>query len=155
MKYLFLLVCAMFFIACGPTYIYEREIAVTGPGWTYPDSLVYEFELTDTAAVYNLFLDITHSPEYAYQNLYTRLLTDFPNGRRLEQVLSLELADKTGTWNGDCGSSSCTVRIPLQEKAYFALTGPYRITVHQHMRKESLPGVQALGLAIERTELTR
>ena len=155
MRYLLLsfFLCTLF--ACGPDYLYEAERPLTDATWTYADSLRFDFEIEETDRVYDLFLDVTHSPDYAYQNLYTRLFTDFPNGQRLDQTLSLELADKTGRWNGDCGGTRCTVRIPLQERAYFPLPGTYALTVHQYMRKEALPGIEAVGLAVARTALER
>ena len=141
--------------ACGPNIIYEKETPIPDAAWTYADSLTFDFAIVDTAGIYNLFLDVTHGPDYAYQNLYTRLVTEFPDGRTLDQTLSLELADKTGRWNGNCGGTTCTARIALQEGAYFDLAGEYTLTVHQYMRKASLPGVQAVGLAVEKTEQTR
>ena len=151
------LICplALFLFACNDAFIYEAERPIDDGRWTYADSLTFDFAITDTTGVYNLYLDVTHSPDYAYENLYTRILTTFPGGQRLEQVLSLELADNTGRWAGDCGGERCVARIPLQENAYFNQAGDYVITVHQHMRQETLPGVAALGLAIERTEHVR
>ena len=155
MRFLSLFCLLGLLASCGPAYLYEAERPLPDATWTYADSLSFDFDIADTTAVYDLYLDVTHRPDYAYQNLYTRILTAFPNGQRLDQTLSLELADKTGRWNGDCGGTRCTVRIPLQERAYFPLPGTYALTVHQYMRKEALPGIEAVGLAVARTALER
>lgn len=155
MRFLLPVVLMLTLLACGPDYLYEAERPVQSTTWTYADSLAFNFTITDTTGIYNLFLDVTHSPDYAYENLYTRILTAFPGGQKLDQTLSLELADNTGRWAGDCGGDRCITRIPLQENAFFDAAGQYVITVHQHMRKAALPGVMAIGLAVEQTERKR
>lgn len=134
---------------CGQGSVYEKTYEIPPPGWTYADTLDFGFDITDTTAIYNLYLDVRHSPEYDYQNLYVRLHTRFPSGQRIGETVSLELADKTGAWLGDCSSRSCLLKIPIQQGAYFNAAGPYLITVEQFMRRDSLPGIQAVAFRLQ------
>ena len=141
--------------ACGPHYILKEEKKLPSEGWAYQDSLQFELNISDTLKIYNLFLELKHSVDYGYQNLYTQIHTQFPSGQRIKEVVSLELANKAGIWLGKCNSQSCTIRIPIQEGAFFNATGKHQFTLVQFMRKNPLPGVQCISFMIEDTGVSR
>lgn len=138
-------------ISCGPNYALNKTYDIDNNQWTYADSLRFEFEIKDTTAIYNLTLDVKHTTNYSFQNLYTNIHTQFPNGTRLSKPVSLELADKTGVWQGDCNSKTCTLEIPIQEGAYFNQPGKYVITVEQFMRDSIINGVKSITMKVAET----
>lgn len=135
--------------SCGENYVFEKKISIPEDVWTYSDSLIFKFSIADTNKIYDLYLDISHHPSYAYQNLYTKIHTVFPQGNRLRTELSLELANKGGVWYGDCSSESCLLSIPIQQKAYFNQMGDHKIILEQYMRKDSVPGIQEFTLKLK------
>lgn len=146
---------ALFFsllAACENNFLIEKKLPVQGENWTYADSLRFEFEVTDTSKLYNLFVDFDHASSFPTENIYVRIGTVFPSGKRLLKQRSFLLAGPTGDWLGDCSSGKCSIRIPLQESTFFQETGKYTLIFEQWMRQDSLPGVRAVGLAVEKTE---
>jgi len=141
--------------SCGPNYVFEQSYPISKQEWTYRDSLNFNFSIQDTSKVYNLYLDLEHSTDYSFQNLYVQIYTKFPSGKRLKEMVSLELADKAGGWYGDCGSKWCRLSIPIQEGAYFNAKGNYAITMAQYMRKNPLEGIKSIALKIEDAGTTR
>ena len=141
--------------ACGPNYIIDEDFEVPKEGWTYRDTVDFVFEIHDTTHIYNLYLEVEHAMDYPFQNLYTQIYTKFPTGERIREMVSLELADQTGLWMGDCNSTDCTLNIPIQQGAYFNATGTYKITIEQFMRRDPLPGVHRLSFRIEDTGQTK
>ena len=141
--------------SCGPNYIFEETFPLQGDTWTYADSLTFEVDVKDTLKIYNLYLDLEHSTDFGYQNLYTKINTAFPEGQRISETLSLELQHKSGMWLGDCSGDYCDLRIPIQEGAYFNASGLHTITIHQYMRADSLKGVKSLSLRVEDTGESR
>ena len=139
------------FVSCGPDYAYKKSFEIGDQAWAYADTLDFDFRIEDTTLIYNLYLEVEHTRDYGFQNLYTRIHTRFPDGARLSELLSLELADKTGFWLGDCRGEICTLRIPIQEGAYFNQAGAYTIQLEQYMRVDPLPGVRAMALLLENT----
>ena len=137
--------------SCGPDIIYEKDYELPETGWSYADTLNFEVSIQDTLGVYNLFLDLTHSREYPFENMYVRIHTTFPSGRRITQQVSLELAGEAGIWKGDCGSEFCQIAIPIQTNAYFDQPGTYEFTLEQYMRRNPLPGVQSIAFRVEDT----
>ena len=152
---LFGLIAIIAFTSCGPNYIFDEEKLITDSNWTYGDSLVYKFNISDTTKVYNLNLELDHSTAYRYQNLYVQITTLFPSKKRNEQTLSLELANKYGAWLGDCDSENCSLLVPLQQQIYFQETGEYDFVVKQFMRESPVSGIQKFALKIEETDLKK
>lgn len=141
--------------ACGPNYQFSESIDIPAENWTYDNVIDFDFQIVDTLQIYNLILDVTHHQDFPYQNLYTRIGTYFPSGQDLTKVLSLELANKAGSWQGKCSGKYCTVQIPIQEGAYFNATGDYKIRLEQFMRKNPIPGIKNISFHIEKTENRR
>ena len=140
MRNLLLLLSFLSFLlsACGPDYLYEETSDLEEAGWTYTDTLNFQFTIDDTPALYNLYLEVEHTTDYSYQNLYTQIHTQFPSGQRMSQVVSLELADKAGVW-------------PIQANAFFNEPGTYVITLEQYMRRSPVTGLTSIGFMLEET----
>jgi gliding motility-associated lipoprotein GldH len=145
------LACILFFAACGTNYEYHSTESIEDACWTYTDTINFDFTIEDTSAIYTLYVDFDHTADYPYQNVYTKLYTRFPNGKRLSRVTSFNLFNNQGESNGNCSGDACNVHLILQENAFFSDPGNYTITLEQNMRKDSIRGIKAIGLAIEKT----
>lgn len=141
--------------SCGDNYVYEKQYVIQNGAWGYGDTLDFDFEIQDTTSIYNLYLEVAHNKDYSFQNLYTTIHTKFPGGELLDEVLSLELAGKGGNWLGDCGKEACSLKIPIQQNAYFNANGAYKITLKQHMRKNPIEGINSISFLLEKTKSSR
>jgi len=156
MKNIFLFITFCFLLqSCSQSFIYEKDISLTQNTWAYDNQLDFPFEVTDTKALQNLYLDITHSTEFKTQNLYVKFHTKSPSGKLVSDMVSLELAEKNGVWFGNCGGDWCDLRIPIQNNAYFDETGIYTLSIEQYTRTEALKGIKSIGFRVEKTEQTR
>ncbi len=147
-------VVLLFLAGCSSEALYEKRIALPDAGWSYEDTLRFDFEIEDTAQLYTLSLEVEHSDEYPFQNLYVRIHTGYPNGESSVQLVSLELAEKTGVWLGKCRGSTCRLRIPIQSKTYFNQPGTYTLALEQYMRRSPLPGLKGFTFRVEPSEPT-
>lgn len=149
----FLIFCLMIimFSACGPNYIYEKSYKINEEGWAYEDTLNFEIDISDTMGLYDLYLELDHSTNYKFQNLYTRIYTEFPSGERLQKEVSLELAYKGGAWKGGCNKKICHIQIPIQERAFFNMPGKHVITLEQFMRESPITGIKRITFKVENT----
>ena len=139
-------------MSCSGRPASESAIYPEGGVWTYADDLDLEFRIEDTTEIYDLTLAVDHSIDYPWQNLYIQIRNIFPGGDTMARPLSLELADKRGHWQGECSGTSCAALIDLQKSVYFPKEGDYKITIRQHMRQDSIPGINSLTLALYRAE---
>jgi gliding motility-associated lipoprotein GldH len=158
MRFLVLSLClagSALISGCGPDYLYRKNFELPPSGWTYADTLDFPITIEDTTRLYNLDLELRHTREYPFENLYVQIHTNFPGGKRLSRRLSLELADDAGLWQGDCGRHSCKITIPLQQGAFFNVPGEYLFTLEQFMRRDSLPGLESIEFKVEDTGKSR
>jgi len=146
MRYLILLLCLIYF-ACGPTVIFEKTYTIDNSIWTYGDSKQFSFTSPDTSSTYDLILDVVHSEDYSYENLYIQLKTTFPNQDQLTDEISIPLIQDDGHWVGK-GSSEKRVRVYLQQALRFQHLGEHQITLNQYSREEQLSGLNSVRLAI-------
>lgn len=136
--------------SCSSEYLYQSQQPIPAEQWMYQDSVRFQFQVPDTITRYDFYLDMEYDAAYPFQNLYLRLSTDYPNGRRLSKVRSFDLFDAHGEVLGKSTSGHYRLRTPLQENAYFNAEGQYTVTVAQYTRLDSLPGIRAIGLAVAR-----
>jgi gliding motility-associated lipoprotein GldH len=122
--------------------ILEKEIDVKESiGWMFSDSLSVDFSISDTNRLYAMRLQLNHTPDFNFENVYTRIHTLFPDGKLSAQLLSLSLTKETGAWAGQCNKTNCKVEIALQEQIIFPAQGNYKITIAQFMRTDTLSGI--------------
>ncbi len=147
-KLLFLLPICLLLTSCSDDFIFEKTMKTDDGNWSYEDVLQFDFTIADTSKKYDLLLEVEHAGDYGYQNLYVQFHTKFPSGEKKTQLVSLELASKSGIWNGQCSGNTCTVEIPLQTNTVFEETGEHSISVEQYMRENPLPSVAGMTLKI-------
>lgn len=135
--------------SCGDPHFFLEKGELPSDGWKFADTLSYDFKIEDTAARYNIQLDVEHSPEYNYQNLYLQIFTQFPDGKQLDQTLSIDLADNKGGWYGNCSGSTCNLQVVLQQNAIFDRMGDHTLKITQYMRHEPVEGVHAVSLVLD------
>lgn len=147
MKYLPLFLIGLLYASCAPDPLFEAEHKIPNAQWAYRDSLVFEFEVKDTTSRYDFFLNIDYQKDkYPFQNLYMRFNTAYPNGKSIKKQLSFDLFAPTGEPLDDGAR-----HIALQENAFFNQMGKHRIVMEQFTRKDSLPGISAVGLEVVAT----
>ena len=138
--------------SCQTDVLYTETIEIPNASWVDSQKLSFEFDVEDSTVLYQLVVNLKHSVEYAYENLYVNIRTVYPNGKIIEDPLSLEMADHAGRWFGQCNSKTCTLNIMLQEKALFRPKGHYQIIFEPYMREQPIKGIHSIGLSVERVE---
>lgn len=146
----FVLCCSLF--SCSAT-ISDETISIENGQWAETDSILFTFDIQDTIQLYDMFLEIDHSVDYAYQNIYCEVRSLTPDGLLAQhQLVPLELATPKGKWKGVCGSESCQRNIPFIRRSQFPTTGTYTVILKQYTRDETLEGINSLRLKVQATE---
>lgn len=154
-RLIFFLTLNVVLSSCGPDYIFQKNYTFDSYGWAQSDSLFFSVPITDTLRIYNLYLDVDHTDDYAYQNMYVRIHTTFPDQQKLTERVSISLAKKSGQWNGECKGKNCQLRVNIQEGAFFNQPGDYTFMVEQFMRHDTLAAIRGIALMIEDTGESR
>ncbi len=149
MKYLIFFL-ALTMTACGPNYLFEDEKKIPNQQWAYADTLDFKFAVPDTTALYNLYVNFVYADSFPSQNIYVKFYTRFPDGKRLSKPLSFDFFDPEGKPSGKCSGGTCRTQIPIQQNAFFEKAGEYTITLEQFGRRDPIPGIKTVGLAVEK-----
>jgi gliding motility-associated lipoprotein GldH len=130
--------------SCGPKTIYQENKTIDENLWTKEKPLVFEFDVKDTLTKYDIVLGVKYKEDFKYINQYISVNTTFPNKKKIEDIVSLELTKTNGETNGKCSGSTCTVPILFQEKITFPLLGKYTIEIGQYSRMDTIQGIQSM-----------
>lgn len=144
---IFCLGIALLFIGCGQKPVYSEKVDIGG-SWTYANDLAFEFNIDEIEKTYDLVLELSYGINFNYQNIYVKITTEYPDNKKDEDILSLNLTDGMGMFLGDCNSSKCTIALLLQEKFKFNQVGKYTITIYQNGREEVLEDIYAAELKL-------
>lgn len=147
-----ILVLLPFLTACGPEIVFEKEVDFPESGWSYADTVRFDFVIADSTRSFDFLLDVDHGTNFSYENFYVRLSTTFPSGKRTTEQLSLQLVGDFGSFLGNCSGDECSLTVPILENARFEAAGNYALTLEQYSRDEPLRGVDGIGLRVAVSE---
>lgn len=149
MRSILLMIVACCLWGCDDARIYEENKPIKEYSWSSNDATSFEFEIKDTAGLYNVYINIRHGVLYEFQNLWVKASTTFPDGHTKHSRVDLPMANPDGRWHGNCLGDICDIQVPIQINAYFHQLGTYRIKLVQNMRKDPLPHIMEVGFRIE------
>jgi gliding motility-associated lipoprotein GldH len=144
----FILVSILF--SCTTIDIYEKSVAIPGHEWKSGYRPSFEFNITDTSTLYNIFLVFRHTEKYSFNNIYINLYVKGPgmdSTLKIQQDVLLATNEKgwMGTGMDDVYEhrSTLAARQPLK-------AGTYTFTIEQIMREDPLREVLNVGLRLEK-----
>lgn len=141
--------------ACGDNRVYEKVIDFDKQEWVVTDKPTFEFEIGDANSKYHVFSDVRNAVSYPYARFYfTYYLLDSGGVEIQKKLMGEYLFDaKSGKPSGRSGIGDLyDHRFLLLQNFQFPGPGKYKIVLEQFMRMETLPGIVAIGIRVERVE---
>jgi len=135
--------------SCGRNTVFDETIDVDESGWFKNDLARFDVLIEDSLASYNYYLNLRHSVDYRYSNLFVFMNTTYPNGNISRDTVEFVLADKSGKWYGKGWGEIKDNSIMLVRDIKFPLEGSYTFQIQQAMREDTLKGVSNIGIRIE------
>lgn len=148
--FLFLLLAPVFLlVSCSQNAIFDETIEVDEAGWYKNDLARFDLVIEDSISTFNYYLNLRHTVDYRYSNLFVFLKTTYPNGNVSRDTIEFVLADKSGEWFGKGWGKIRDNSVLLVEGIKFPLKGPYTFQIQQAMRVDTLKGISNIGIRIE------
>ncbi|MCW5907181.1 MAG: gliding motility lipoprotein GldH [Chitinophagales bacterium] len=147
---LLLLFAATVFHSCDKARVFERNEEINNHLWDYADVKTFEAEITDTSLTYNIYVNVRHSFQFEWRNLWVDIETVLPDSTSFHKRINLQLSEPDGHWLGDCLGDNCDMQNLIQSNAYFPQPGKYIFRLRQDMRANPLSYVNSIGLRIEK-----
>lgn len=110
----------------------------------------FDVTVNDTVGIYSFGLNLRHSEDYRYSNLYVFMHTEMPNGNVTHDTIQCLLAAPDGRWVGKSSGSLRDYHVVLNPNLRFPLEGVYYFEIEQAMREPVLKGICDIGLFIEK-----
>jgi gliding motility-associated lipoprotein GldH len=139
--------------ACDSSRIYEKNHAFAQRWWTAAEQPQFDFTIADTTQPYNLYFNVRNESVYPYANVYVTYHLLDSAGRELQQKLITEFLfdKKTGKPLGQSGIGDIFDHRFLLLKNYsFPYSGQYTLRFEHFMRTDTLKGVLAVGVRVEK-----
>ena len=135
-------------VGCGAGAKYSKNQSILDGQWKHENPLTYEFDVESTEVLNDLFLSLKYGMDFGYQNIYVKIVTDYPTKATIEDIVSLNLTNGSGSFLGNCNNSTCTTDILLQENFRFKEIGKHTIRIYQHSRNAVLQSVFSAELKL-------
>lgn len=141
--------------SCDEDRVFEKNHDFHARYWPVSERPQFEFEITDTLQRFNLYCNVRSSLDYPFARIFITYYLQDSSGVLLEKALvsNLLFDEKTGEPMGESGLGDLyDHRIALKKDYRFPYAGKYRISFEQFMRTDTLSGVLAVGVRVERNQ---
>jgi len=142
--------------ACDPNNVYEENVDLKSPSgdpyvWDVQQRPTFSFAITDTAARYNVYVNVRNASGYGFYNLYLKHTLTGPAGRAVGPALLHQMTlmnPKTGEPLGAGAGDIFDHQFLALSHQHFAKPGTYKLTLEQYMRQNQLPGIMSVGVRV-------
>jgi gliding motility-associated lipoprotein GldH len=145
---------AALLIGCDTNRVFEDNRDFKSRSWFVNDTVNFEFEITDASVPYNIQCNLRNTLDYPYSRIFVNYtLEDSTHHVLSTKLVSTYLFDaKTGEPGGNSGLGDIyDHRFNLLQNRTFT-PGKYFVKLQQFMRVDTLQGVLAAGVRVEKVE---
>ena len=135
--------------------MFENYKDFDNSAWIVSDQPEFQFSITDTQQPYNLYCNLRNAESYPFADFrFTYYLFDTTEILMdKKQKLTYLFDKKSGKPYGESGLGDIYDHQFLLLKNYkFSHPGKYTVQFEQFMRRDTLQGILAVGLRVERAE---
>lgn len=141
---------------CTDAVVYQSDVQVPDGSWDRSFIPKFEFDITDTVQEHDVYIDVRHTGQYPFSDLFLFVDLEGPGGRAMRDTVDCLLADPTGRWYGKglgfIFADRFEAKVLYKLRNRFPASGRYSIRLEQAMRTEKLEGIQDIGVSIERAK---
>lgn len=150
------LLVAAFFASCSEPPVFQSDVPVPEGVWDRSFKPTFSFDVADTVVKHDVFIDVRHTGEYPFSDLFLFVDLTGPGGRTARDTVECLLADPSGQWFGKglgfIFADRYQAKVLYKLGNRFPASGRYSITLEQAMRTEKLEGVLDIGISVERSK---
>ena len=139
--------------ACTKTDVFEKNTSIPKYEWAYSFRPSFDFSITDTTTLYNIFIVLRHTDAYRYNNIWLNVGTQLPGDSMRYERLQVQLGNDAKGWYGTGMDDIWEMRkaisngpVPLKKM------GNYKFSLSQIMRENPLPNIMSVGMRVERVK---
>jgi gliding motility-associated lipoprotein GldH len=127
----------------------DTHQAIPGHHWSYINKVQVPFKIDDTTARYNISINLRHTSNYKYSNIFFLIHIISPDGKRSTERKEFRLALPDGEWLGKGSGNIYSYQLPYKSGYTFSKKGNYILVIEQNMRDNPLREITDAGLRLE------
>jgi gliding motility-associated lipoprotein GldH len=147
---------AILLAGCAESVVFQQDMEVPDGKWDRSWKPTFSFDIGDTINAHDVYLDLRHTGDYPFSNLYTFVELEGPGGMTATDTVECTLADPTGRWYGKglgfITSDRFQAHVLYKLRNRFPRSGRYTFTLEQAMRTEKLEGIIDVGVSVEKSQ---
>ena len=148
----FLVPCALCLSACTTVDLYERTVPLPNHEWKSDYKPEFNFTITDTTALYQVFFVIRHTEKYNYNNIWVNYYYQPPNDTLHKEAREFQLATNEKGWLATGMDDIYEHRKKLAPDAGKLKAGSYKFILENIMREDPLKEVMNVGIRVEKVK---
>ena len=151
MKLIFYLPLMFALTGCAKINVYEKDVHIPVQAWYYNFKPSFSFTISDTSAIYSVYIVLRHTDAYKYNNLWLSLGSQAPGDSMHFQNINLLLANDQKGWEGSGMDDIYELRKNITPGPVpFKRPGNYIFAIAQIMRENPLLHVMDVGIRVEK-----
>lgn len=131
----------------------EIQMKPINGAWNMKAEQKFLIEIDDAQNLKNIIFVVRNNNDYPYSNI--RFIVNFSNLKNKKMqtdTLNYILARPNGEWMGTGFGSTKEILFQYKTDYKFPENGTYEIGIMQAMRKNTLPGIEDIGIKIQNTK---
>lgn len=134
--------------SCTNHAIFDQNIPIKDRAWTYDQNPSFNVHIQDSSAKYNVYINLRHSSDYDYSNIYVLLSEKGSKLKDTSYRKEIQLAQLDGRWLGKSAASLYEIEYLAKENFTFPDTGLYNFSIEQNMRENPLKNIADIGIKV-------
>jgi gliding motility-associated lipoprotein GldH len=151
MRLLIVILTAGFFLmSCNTLDVFEKSTNFSAHEWKASDKPLFDFKITDTTALYDIYFVIRHEDAYHYKNIWLNIAVKDPDSAYIIKR-EFVLADNT-KWLGTGMDDIFEQRLLFNASPIHLKKGNYHFSLQQVMREDPLLSILSAGVRVEKVK---
>ena len=153
--YFSIAVISILLYGCDSRRIFEDNVEFRERNWKITEPVQFDFQIDNPSKKYNLLVNVRNSLDYPYARIFVNydLLKGDSASLSKKMIAEYLFDQKTGKPFGTTGIGDIYDHQFLILKNYsFEKAGTYKIKLNQFMRMDTIPGILAVGIRVEKVE---
>ena len=138
--------------SCTAVDLYEKTVSLPNHEWKGDHKPEFNFTITDTTSLYQVFFVIRHTEKYNYNNIWVNYYYQPPNDTLHKEAREFQLATNEKGWLATGMDDIYEHRIKLAPDAGKLKAGSYKFFLENIMREDPLKEVLNVGIRVEKVK---
>ncbi len=142
------LLCIGIGYSCDQPFVINENKPIGNKAWLNTSLPSFKFHIADKNKRYDVLMDVRHTPEYAFSNLFVLIYQLGPDKKQYTFRKEIKMARADGKWIGKSSGSLYNNQSVIHKDYLFPDTGTYTIAIEQHMKDNPLKEITDVGLTV-------